>query len=235
MSLRHRLRDSRLLTELVARTMSLWLRLCTGTTRWRVEGDEELRKTLKTSPVILALWHEHMLLGPVHWRRFDRRIMSLVDTSPIGRVAGVVQGRFGQRPMPMSARSGNLAVSRLVKETVAEGLCIGVAADGPVGPARVPQDAALIWARTTGLPVFTYAWSTGRCKRLKTWDRMRLPLPFTRGVIRYVRWDTTVPRRPDPAEWHRLRDGLRTAMNDCADRADATLAGTSPPPRPFVP
>ena len=217
MSLRSRLRDSDLLNALVARTAALWLRLCTGTTRWTVEGDDGLRAALRDGPVILVLWHEHMLFGPVHWRRFDPQLLSLVDTSPIGRVAGAIQARFGQRPMPMSPKASNLAVSRAVRTAVDAGLCIGIAADGPAGPRRIPRDAALIWARTTGLPVYAYAYSMTRHRRLDTWDRLILPLPFGRGRIRYARWDGTVPRRPAPDEWDRCRSSLRAALDANAD------------------
>jgi lysophospholipid acyltransferase (LPLAT)-like uncharacterized protein len=91
--------------------------------------------------------------------------------------------------------------------------------DGPLGPVHVVKDAALDWARATGCPVFVYAYFVKRHRRLKTWDNMLMPLPFTRGVSVYQRWTSDVPRRADDATLALLRADLKTALDAASARA----------------
>lgn len=218
MNLRKRIESSDLLAGLLGRLVAGYLRLCNRTTRWTHTGYDDLRAALANGPVIIILWHEFSLMAPVHWPVQHGQLSSLRDTSPIGMVSGAVQARFGLDPVAMSAKMANRAASREILRRVQQGKSIGLTGDGPLGPVHVVKDAALDWARATGCPVFVYAYATLRHWRLKTWDRMVLPLPFTRGVSVYQRWDTDVPRRADAAVIADLRADLKQAL----DRAAAT-------------
>jgi lysophospholipid acyltransferase (LPLAT)-like uncharacterized protein len=211
--LRQRIEQSEFLAGLLGRLVAGYLRLCNRTTRWTRIGHEELYAALAHGPVVLVLWHEFSLMAPVHWPVSHGQLSSLRDTSPIGMVSGAVQARFGLDPMAMSAKMSNRVASREILRRVSQGKSIGLTGDGPLGPVHVVKDAALDWARATGCPVFVYAYATRRHRRLKTWDRMVLPLPFTQGVSVYQRWEAQVPRRADEAALVTLRADLRIALD----------------------
>ena len=213
MNLRKRLESSEMLAGLLGRMVAGYLRLCNRTTRWTKIGHEDLQSALAQGPVILVLWHEFSLMAPVHWPVKYGQLSSLRDTSPIGMVSGAVQARFGLDPMAMSAKMSNRATSREILRRVQQGKSIGLTGDGPLGPVHVVKDAALDWARATGCPVFVYAYAVKRHKLLKTWDRMVLPLPFTRGTSVYLRWQSDVPRRADGAAIDLLRTDLKTTLD----------------------
>ena len=218
-TLRKRIEGSALLTALLGRLIAGYLRLCHRTTRWTDIGQVELRAALAHGPVVVVLWHEFSLLAPMHWPLQHGQLSSLHDTSPAGMVSGAVQARFGLDPIAMSARMSNIAASRGILRRVRQGKSIGLTGDGPVGPVNVVNDAALDWARSTGCPVFVYAYATQRHRRLNAWDRMILPLPFTRGVSVFRRWDSDVPRRADAVAMAALRAALTQALNDVARQA----------------
>jgi lysophospholipid acyltransferase (LPLAT)-like uncharacterized protein len=218
-TLRRRIARSPGVAAGLAWAIALWLRFCRATTRWQVEGEADLRAALAKGPVILVLWHECTMLAPVDWPRDAGPLSSLRDTSPVGQVSGAVQARFGLLPMAMSGTAQNRNASRQILRRVAEGVSIGLTGDGPLGPARVLKDAPLDWARATGVPVFLYAFGTRRHRRLGTWDRMILPLPFTRGVRLFRRWSDGLPRRPD--DMAALRADLTAALNQLTDQAAA--------------
>ena len=222
MTLRSRIEQSDWLAGLLGRLMAGYLRLCNRTTRWTRIGHDDLRAALAQGPVIVVLWHEFSLMAPVHWPVKHGQLSSLRDTSPIGMVSGAVQARFGLDPIAMSARMSNRAASREILRRVQQGKSIGLTGDGPLGPVHVVKDAALDWARATGCPVFVYAYAVKRHRRLKTWDNMLLPLPFTTGISVYQRWQTVVPRRADDATLALLRADLKSAL-------DATAARTVQP------
>lgn len=224
MSIRRRIEQSTLLAALLGRLVAGYLRLCNRTTRWTRVGQGDLEAALASGPVLLVLWHRHSLLAPVHWPRRHGQLSSLRDTSPIGMVSGAVQARFGLDPMAMSDRMSNLAASREILRRVRDGKSIGLTGDGPLGPADRVKDAALDWARVTGCPVFVYAFATRRHRILSTWDRMVLPLPFSRGRLVYQRWATPVPRRADAATMALLRADLGGALDRAAGLAQGSDA-----------
>ena len=212
-NLRRRIERSERVARVLGRMLAAWLRFCDRTTRWETEGTEEIAAALARGPVVLVLWHECAMLAPVHWPRAAGPITTLRDTSAIGRVSGAVQAAFGLSPLPMSARAANTAMSREILRRVAAGDSIGLTGDGPLGPRRVMKSAPLDWARATGAPVFVYAFTTARHKRLQSWDRMILPLPFTTGRRTFARWDGTVPRRADAATTAALAASLTAALD----------------------
>jgi len=178
-SFRKRLEHSRLLAGILAALVGCYLRLCNATTRWQVEGLDDLKADLAQGPVLLVMWHERSLMGPVHWPVKDGQLSSLYASSAIGRVSGAMQRQFGLQPMEMSNSQSNVTASRQILRRVREGVSIGMTGDGPLGPALAVKDAPLDWARAMQRPVYAYAFATKRHRRLNAWDRMMMPLPLT--------------------------------------------------------
>lgn len=229
MSLRRLIEQSDRLARVIGGLIALWLRLCNRTTRWQVEGLEDLRRALADGPVVVVLWHECTAMAPVHWPARTAPLSSLRAQSPIGRVSGGVQAAFGLQPIGMADGASNRAASREVLRRLKDGVSVGLTADGPMGPARVVKDAPLDWARASGRPVFLYAFGLARGRRLRTWDRMLFPLPFTRGAQIYRRWPVDLPRRVTRAEADTLRQQLATAL-DTVTQAAEDRAKTMPEP-----
>lgn len=221
--LRRRLENSRALAEFLAFCVGSYLRLANRTTRWEVEGLDALRRDLAQGPVLLIVWHQRLLMGPLHWPVKVGPLSSLYDSSPIGRVSGAMQRQFGLQAMQMAHKTSNLAASREVMRRVRSGISVGITADGPLGPAFVLKDSALDWARAMGCPVYSYAFSHSRQRRLDTWDTMILPRLFGRGRYVFRRWPETPTRRPDSAELARLRRSLGDFLDETATIADRPL------------
>ena len=197
MTIRHRIENSSILAWLLAAVAGSYLALCNRTTTWEVRGEDNLRLALADGPILLLMWHERSLMGAVHWPVDARQLSSLYASSPIGRVSGALQRRLGLMPMEMSNKQSNLGASRVILRRVREGGCIGMTGDGPLGPIGVVKNAPLEWARSTNMPIFAYAFSTKRHKRLDSWDHMMLPLPFTSGGKVFVRLDLALERKSD--------------------------------------
>ena len=224
MSLRKRIEHSERLAAVLAWLAGGYLALCNRTTRWQVEGLDDLQKALAEGPVLLVMWHERSVMGALHWPVTDGPLSSLYDASPIGRVSGALQRRVGLQSMQMSRKTTNLAASRIVLKRVRDGVSIGMTGDGPLGPALAVKDAPLEWARVAGVPVFCYAFATTRGRRLNTWDRMLVPRMFGQGAKVFARFKGDIPRKlPDPAR-DALREDLRTFMDATSARADALIS-----------
>ncbi len=223
-SLRRRLETSPFLIAAVARGVTLWLGLCRRTTRWRREGDDLLRAACARGPVVVLVWHECSVLAVPVWPPDCGPLTTLVDPSPAGRVSAAIQTQFGLRPVLAGARGRNPGAARAVLRRLAMGAPVALTGDGPEGPARVLKDAPLDWARASGAPVFLLACGSARRIRLRTWDRMIWPLPFTRGLAVWRPWPGDLPRRADPATRAALRAELGAALSALTDEVASRIA-----------
>jgi lysophospholipid acyltransferase (LPLAT)-like uncharacterized protein len=203
--------------------MAQWVRFCHATTRWDRQGDAEVAAALYGGPVQVVLWHEHLMMAAIHWPQAWGQVVVLTDVSPAARLGGEMQTHFGMRYLPMSSRLSNLAAAREVMRLVQSGLTLGVLADGPRGPAREMKDAPIDWARVAGRPIVLYAYAQRRQVRLNSWDRMIVPLPFSRGICLYRRFDAEVPRRAGPEEMAQIKARLTAALDSIQAEAEAAV------------
>ena len=219
-SFRHRLKHSEFIVRIPALLISSFLRFCHVTTIWQREGMESLRADLAEGPVLMLAWHERLLMAPVHWPASEGQVSILCANSLDGRLSAATHRRFGQVPIEMADNVPNLAASRRILRRVRAGTSIGMTPDGPCGPALAVKDAALDWARIMQRPVYAYAYATKRHRRMGTWDRMILALPFTRGAFVLKRLTVDVPRKADAAQICELRHHMVSLLNDATRRAD---------------
>lgn len=218
--LRRRIEKSALLARLIATVIAWYLRFCIITSKWEIEGVEQLQKDIVDGPVLCALWHGRLLMIAPHWPRITGSLSCLHDTAPVGRAAGALQAYFGLQPIEMSAKRSNVAASRAVMKRAKEGVSIGITADGPTGPGFAVKDAPLEWARIMQRPIYGYAFSTKRHRILKTWDNMMVPLPFTRGAVVFDRLDVTVGRKASADEIEKSRETMALELNRVTQIAD---------------
>lgn len=226
--LRRRIEQSQLLENLLARLVAGYVRLVGWTTHWTREGFDELERAVAEGPVILVMWHSRLVMAAAHLEGVAV-FSALRDPSPAGRLAGTMQSRFGMRPIGMATGASNRAASRAILKQLKEGVSIGLTGDGPKGPALKANAAPVDWARVTGAPVFFYAFSTTRQKRLKSWDQLLWPKLFGRGHVQVARWDVELPRRADDAEREALRKRLETDLSANQAATDTAL-GLPPGP-----
>ena len=223
MSLRKRIEHSQTLASVIAAVAGRYLSWCSKRTDWTSEGLDDLRDALANGPVLLVMWHSRCLMAAEHWPVKDGPLSSLYNSSPVGRLAGALHRQAGLQPMQMSKSRSNRSASRRVLRRVKEGGSIGMTADGPTGPALQVQPAVLEWARVTGMPIFAYAYSTAKQKRMSSWDKMLVPKSGGRGAFVFRRFDGQIPRKMNPEETAQLRDQLRIFFDETTHAADALV------------
>ena len=85
-----------------------------------------------------------------------------------------------------SGHGGREAAEQLVQELRA-GRWSGIAPDGPAGPPRVAKRGVGHIAAQSGVPIVPLRFTLSRALVLPTWDRKRLPLPFSTITLRFGR------------------------------------------------
>lgn len=229
MSLRKRLENSEWLAEITGRVIGGYLSLCTKTTTWDYEGLDALKAALSEGPVLVMTWHSRSAMGSMHWPSDVAPLAALHNTSPIGRVTGAMQRASGLQPIRMSHNMSNIAASRAILKSVKGGMSMALTGDGPKGPPRKLKDAPLEWARVTGIPIFCYAFSTTRGRRIKSWDTMLLPKTFGKGACIFRQFDQQVPRKLDDDGREKLRQDVQRFMDETTADVDRLL-GLDPGP-----
>ncbi|AHC99454.1 lysophospholipid acyltransferase family protein [Leisingera methylohalidivorans] len=232
MSLRKKIADSPRVNRAIEGLFATYVRFAFRTSRWTRSGFEEMDACVRRGePVIFVLWHQRLIMAPYLFDTSLGRICALTSSARAGRLAGQILVRLGFETIPMSSHKRHVALSREVLRRTRDGCSIGIAADGPRGPARISSTVPVVWARMTGCRVFTVAFAEKKVIKLPTWDQQMLPLPFSRGVLMCQEWMDEVPKKPSDAEAESLRMSLEAALDAITDAADSAAGRDSEYPQ----
>lgn len=176
--------------------LGLYLQAVYRTTRWTLLGEEHIRAALRPEPgqgcaAVAAFWHETLPMMPALVLAARRAVPEfapmgvhvLVSRHRDGRFVGAVVRRFRIGPVHASTSRGAAVGLRAMLRLLAAGGLVAVTPDGPRGPRRVAAPGVAQLAALSGRPVLPCAARSTRQRVLGSWDRMRLPLPFGRGVL----------------------------------------------------
>lgn len=228
MSLRKKIADSPRFNRTIEGFFAAYVRFAFRTSRWERTGFEAMDDCVRNGePVIFVLWHQRLIMAPYLFDTSLGRICALTSSARAGRLAGQILVRLGFETIPMSSRKRHVALSREVLRRTKEGCSIGIAADGPRGPARQSSTVPIVWARMTGCRVFTVAFAERRVLKLPTWDKQMLPLPFSRGTLMCEEWTEEVPRKPTEEEMTALQTSITEALDAITKKADDAAGRTA--------
>ena len=177
----------------LGRLLAAYLRFALNTIRWRREGQGPVEALWRERPgMLLCFWHARLFLAPACWP-LDRAppVRGVISLSPDGEFLvkavarlGIpaIRGSSGKRSDPAKAKGGAAAFREILK-WVNGGGTTAITPDGPRGPREQMAEGTPMLAAVSGAPVLLLGLACRPCLRLKTWDRMVIPLPFGRGAI----------------------------------------------------
>lgn len=155
----------------------LVLVLLKWTTRKRYLGVEELfSRWQRGEQVILAFWHNRMLMMPFPYR--GRRACILNSAHRDGEIITRVIRRFGISAVRGSSSRGWLGGLRGMIEAYRRGYDLIVVPDGPRGPRLRAKAGVVQLAKATGAPIFPVTYAASKALTVPSWDRLLIPLPF---------------------------------------------------------
>jgi len=227
LSLRKKIADSKRVARFVTSCFESYIRFSFRTSKWERLGFEPMDEAVHAGEaVIFVVWHQRLLMAPYMFDMSFGEICSLTSASRVGQMAGGLLERFGFKNISMNSRERHVVASREILKNIKQGVSIGIAADGPRGPARQSSTVPLVWARTSGKRIFTVTFSQKRVISLPTWDDMWLPCPYSKGVFMCREWTADVPRKASDEDIETLRRDLQTHLDRIADEADAFVGRT---------
>jgi lysophospholipid acyltransferase (LPLAT)-like uncharacterized protein len=157
--------------------LGLWFVKLLGIT-WRYKR----LNPLPTEKAIYAFWHRNIL--PMLYLHRNREYLVIISKSQDGDLIADVCEKLGYLTARGStSRGGSSALRKMI--ALSRKYSLAFTPDGPKGPAGKIKEGMVYLAKLTGLPVILISAKVRHEIVFHSWDRFRLPLPFSRIEIVY--------------------------------------------------
>tara|TARA_B100000886_G_scaffold339115_1_gene303624 strand:- start:487 stop:1146 length:660 start_codon:yes stop_codon:yes gene_type:complete len=164
---------------------SLLLKIFYGLNRRIVKGRKNyLNLTKNGEPVIIAVWHGH-LLSVFHDLR-DLKVNALAGTHNDAEEISRIASAWGWTMIRGSSKEkGSLAYKAILRVLKKPGSIFFITPDGPTGPRRIPKPGLIRAAQMTGASIIPVSVHSTRNWQFRNWDIFHLEKPFGKIFINY--------------------------------------------------
>lgn len=205
-----------LLLRLVANLVKLF-----GLTyRFRYHGTDNLDKAdnhNKGGGHIIAIWHQNAVAGIISQKGVPHTIM--ISKSKDGEYVAHTCKKFGHIPVRgSSSRGGHAAIIKMVDKLNESGISGAITVDGPRGPYKDIKNGIFQVAKQTNRLIIPYTTVAERYWSFNSWDKFRLPKPFTKIHVYYGE-PIEVEAKLDENYIKELKEKLFNALEKCEDQA----------------
>ena len=152
------------------------------TLRYRVEDPHGVKESLDPcSPGVWVFWHSSLLAAPLALTRFIGSVpaSTLTSASKDGAVIASFLSCFGVKSVRGSSSRRAVAALIALKRALKNGDQVFVTPDGPRGPRYQMEGGVVKLAQSVGCPLYPVRFVYSSSWRLKTWDRLHIPKPFS--------------------------------------------------------
>jgi len=175
--------------QLLTWVASIVLKLWGGTLRWRFTDEAGYMHRDPSEPLLVGVWHNRILVLPLcfEWLcRRVRRLNILTSASRDGELLSKLVARFGMESVRGSSSRKSVVALRLLQKRLEEGSDVAITPDGPRGPVYEISPGLIYLAAKTGKPVMFIRVDYERYWELRSWDKFRIPKPFSQVHITFL-------------------------------------------------
>lgn len=209
----------RLIIRLADMSFYFLIRVICSTLRWEVRGYEHLDSITATGcRAIFTAWHSCIFGATWFWR--NRGIVVMSSTSRDAEFTARFIKRFGYGTARGSATRGSGRALAEMADCLNSGMEVAFTIDGPRGPVYVAKPGAVTLARHTGQAILPFHIATRSYAELPSWDRLRIPLPFTRALT-LIAEPIYVPHQATIEEVASAQAALQSALEKLRSECDA--------------
>jgi lysophospholipid acyltransferase (LPLAT)-like uncharacterized protein len=188
------------------------------TMKWEMSGGTGKRGAVPSNqPLIYVFWHNRIL--PATWFFQHLGIVVMTSQSYDGDIIARLIQRFGYGASRGSATRGGSRSLREMTSCLSAGFDVAFTIDGPKGPIYVAKPGAIQLAKLSGCPVLPVCQTPARYWELKSWDRFRIPKPFSRGLISYAP-PIYIDRDCSEADMEAKQQELQSTLERLHDESD---------------
>jgi hypothetical protein len=141
-----------------------------------------------SQPLLVGVWHNRIFVLPLCFEWFcrrSRRLNILTSASRDGALLSHLVARFGMESVRGSSSRKSVIALRNLQKKLEEGSDVAITPDGPRGPVYEISPGLVYLAAKSGIPVMTIQVDYERYWELRSWDKFRIPKPFSRVRIEF--------------------------------------------------
>lgn len=192
---------------------SLYIRFVFYTTRWQFDEESVQPYWDSGTPYITCFWHNRLTMMPFAWRHKGNFFM-LISKHRGSFVISEAIRHLGISTIFGSTSKGASTAIRQILRTLRSGGFVGVTPDGPRGPRFTVNPNLVEIAARAGADIIPATFSLSRMKVLQTWDLMLIPLPFSRGIIKWGNPIKCAAENPEKTAAH-IEQMMRQLCDEC--------------------
>lgn len=182
----------------------------------RIDDDPKgFNEKTKSLHVIYAFWHCMMLIPAYVGRK--RKIQVLISQHSDGEYIAQVIKRLGFGVIRGSTTRGGIRAVKALVDKAREGYPLAITPDGPRGPRFIVQPGSIYLGKKTQLPIIPTVVGLSSYWELPSWDRFRIPKPFSRALVMYGE-PIHIPPNLSEEEMEHYRLLLENTMKEMAER-----------------
>ena len=203
---------------------AIFIRLLFSTISIReIPNDYSQKLKRQGKCVIFAIWHAHILAAICPGRKLSVKV--LISQHRDGEYIAQIIQRLGYGVARGSTtRGGARALLNMIKEVKEEAISLAITPDGPKGPRFVAQSGAIILGQKTGYPILPVTIHMTKYWELPSWDRFRIPKPFSKAMIIYGD-SLTIPSKLEKPEIEEYRELLEKVLIKTGNEGERMVKG----------
>lgn len=182
-------------------------------------NEKKARSLASNNNFVLALWHQNLLGTLCNYTKRKTSFVVIVSASEDGEHIAYPIRKLGHvAARGSSSKKGVQALLETVRK-MKTGRPAAITVDGPRGPSKSIKPGIFQLARLSQAPILPFVclpenfWSFS-----KSWDRFRLPKPFTRLICVYGA-PIGVNKSSDSEHYKKETETLRASLSSCETKA----------------
>jgi lysophospholipid acyltransferase (LPLAT)-like uncharacterized protein len=196
------------------------IRLIGPTLRVAVSYEDGAQTTLDQRPLIASFWHSCMIPATYIFRNMGIRVMS--SNSYDGEYMGRIIHKFGFVAVKGSSSRNAVRALLGLRRALEDGWTVAFTLDGPRGPRHKVKPGPVALARSSGLALTMFHAAVDRAWVLNTWDRLMIPMPFSRVLVRVGKL-IPVPEAATDEDVERYTAELQAALDRVCEFAEVNV------------
>jgi lysophospholipid acyltransferase (LPLAT)-like uncharacterized protein len=177
-------------------TAGYWfIRLVCPTLRVCISREEGAQEKIDQRPLIASFWHASIIPATYMCRNLGVRVMS--SNSYDGEYMGRIIRKFGFVAVKGSSSRNAVRALLGLRRALQDGWTVAFSIDGPRGPRYKVKPGPVALARSSAVPMTTFHMAVDKAWVLNTWDRLIIPKPFSRVLMRIGK---LIPVPPDTSD-----------------------------------
>ena len=196
------------------------IRLIGPTLRVCISREDGAQETLDQRPLIGSFWHSCIIPATYICRNLGVRVMS--SNSYDGEYMGRIIHKFGFVAVKGSSSRNAVRALLGLRRALGEGWPVAFTLDGPRGPRHKVKPGPVALGRSSGVPLTMFHAAVDKAWVLHSWDRMMIPVPFSRVLVRFGQL-IRVPEDAGDEDVERYNGELQASLDRVCEFAEANV------------